>query len=262
MTKKVLAVVCARAGSKRLPDKNIQRLGDRTLVEFAFEAANLSGFITHRCVTTDCPKVMEIARGYDFDVIQRPKELAGDNSDIADAAVHAMSQYSGIEFDYVVTLQAAVPLRPFGAIDALINGVIINRALGGLTCVPVHPWFWRLGNKKPTWWNVDAYPRTQDLSEKYVIEVNSIQVAPGFIAQAGFRWRYPAVFLELPEWANYDIDTWDDLENCRRKWEIDQRIYNEPRIYNLHYQEMIAGAQCSGGYCEMCPQNLPCNSGK
>jgi CMP-N-acetylneuraminic acid synthetase len=250
----VLAVVCARAGSKRLPGKNLEFLGDLRLVEFAFQAANDSGFITHRCVSTDCGRTAEIAARWGFETVVRPPELASDTADISDAVKHALTFYPNM--DYVVTLQAAVPLRPMGAIDTLIDAVIREKALGGLTGVPVPPWLWRVGSKSPTWWNIDNYPRTQDLNEIFLIEINSIQVAPVFIAEAGFRWRFPLVFLELPAWANYDIDNAEDLLRARMSWECDRLVYDTPQKYKTHRQDLPYSAQCRGGYCELCPDKI------
>ena len=146
-------------------------------------------------------------------------EISGAHARIEDAVAHALAMaetYAGEQFDYVVALQAAVPIRPPCAIDALVNQVEKCNARGGITVVPRSSWIWSAEEgHADTWWNPrKGYPRSQDVSHRTFEEVNSIQVTPRAEALAGRRWGSPLLLLELPRWADADIDVPEDLEEA------------------------------------------------
>ena len=122
---KILGIIPARAGSKRLPGKNIKIFHGQPLVSYAIESALKSKSITHLAVSTDSNEVARIASEYkDVKVIDRPKELAEDHSPAIDYVQHALQQY-GFTFDYVVIIQASSPLtQPFD-IDQTIQ-ILLN----------------------------------------------------------------------------------------------------------------------------------------
>ena len=51
--KKILAVIPARGGSKGIPHKNLQKIGRRTLVEWAFNTAQKYTFADRIIVSSD-----------------------------------------------------------------------------------------------------------------------------------------------------------------------------------------------------------------
>lgn len=59
---KLVALVPARAGSKRLPGKNLLKLCGKTLVQIACEEAQKAGFINETFVSTDSPDIIEEAQ--------------------------------------------------------------------------------------------------------------------------------------------------------------------------------------------------------
>jgi CMP-N-acetylneuraminic acid synthetase len=84
MTEKQLTIVGlipARAGSKRVPDKNIRPLAGHPVMAYTIAAALQSGVFTDVIVSTDSKQYAEIARHYGAEVpFLRPPELAGDVS--------------------------------------------------------------------------------------------------------------------------------------------------------------------------------------
>ena len=76
-----VALIPARAGSKRVPGKNIRPLGSHPLLAYTIAAARESGVFDAVVVSTDSPAIAEIARHYGAEVpFLRPLELAGDLS--------------------------------------------------------------------------------------------------------------------------------------------------------------------------------------
>lgn len=211
----LLCVIPARGGSERIPKKNKQRLGGKTLVELAFECAFKASIFDQIVVSTDEP---DIAEGYPF--VLRPNEISGPKSDISEAVRHAMleiERQKKIEFDYVVTLQPAIPIRKPELIRSLVDRVIANGCGGGVTGVEVVPWLWSEERGEATnSWFPEPYPRSQEFKgiRKWQ-EINSVQVASRKNVVAGKRWDLPLAIELMPSYAIIDIDTLEDLHSAQ-----------------------------------------------
>lgn len=76
-----VALVPARAGSKRVAGKNVRRLAGHPLIAYTIAAAQASGVFDRVVVSTDSDEYAQIARHYGADVpMLRPVEFAGDLS--------------------------------------------------------------------------------------------------------------------------------------------------------------------------------------
>lgn len=118
---KILGIIPARAGSKRLPGKNVRLLDGKPLVAYAIETALKSTLITNIVVSSDSQEVLDIASNYsNVKVIKRPTELAGDLSPAIDYVNHALAQFETV-FNYVVILQASSPLTQANDVDQTIQ---------------------------------------------------------------------------------------------------------------------------------------------
>lgn len=137
MKPRVLAVVPARAGSKRLPQKNIKLLNGKPLVEYTFDAIERSNYITATIATSDCPEVLKISEQYkNTFALNRPLELASDTASSVDVLVHAINYAELIsEFDVVCLLQPTSPLRTTQDIDNAIALYIEKQAKGVVSMV-------------------------------------------------------------------------------------------------------------------------------
>lgn len=77
----VVAFIPARAGSRRVPHKNIRRLGGHPMLAYSIASAKASGVFSSVIVSTDDPHYAEIARHYGAEVpFLRPPEIAGETS--------------------------------------------------------------------------------------------------------------------------------------------------------------------------------------
>ena len=239
----VLAIILARAGSVRLPRKNLARLGGCSLVAHAAFAAMHARCVTNTVVSTDSQEIARECTVFGAAWINRPCDISGPHATIEQAVAHALPEAEklyGKRFDLVVALHAAVPVRPRGAIDALVSSVVKHGACGGVTVVRRTPWIWRVGNgRAETWWNPPQYPRSQDVPGFTLEEINSIQVTPRELALKGERWRYPLVLQELPAWAGFDIDTGGDLEAARACWPGIETMLKQPCEMEAH---LVKGA--------------------
>ena len=119
-----LAVIPARAGSKRLKRKNLLNLGRQPLIAHTIQAARHSSRLSKVVVSTDCPQIAEAARGCGAEVpFMRSAALADDKTPMIDVLRHAVCYFEniGITIGAVVLLQPTSPFRTGAHIDAAIN---------------------------------------------------------------------------------------------------------------------------------------------
>jgi N-acylneuraminate cytidylyltransferase/CMP-N,N'-diacetyllegionaminic acid synthase len=126
----LLGTICCRAGSKGVKDKNIKPLGGRPLVSYTFETAVQCNFLNDIIVSTDSLFIAELARnqGINF-VIDRPAELARDNSSKWEVFIHAVETYEktkGVKADYIVDMDATAPLKTAADIEGAIQAALNN----------------------------------------------------------------------------------------------------------------------------------------
>ena len=108
------ALIPARVGSKRVPRKNIRRLGGHPLIAYTIASALESGVFQAVLVSTDSGDIAEIARHYGAEVpFLRPAEMAGDTSPDIEWVEHALRQLetAGRSYDCFSVLRPTSPLR-------------------------------------------------------------------------------------------------------------------------------------------------------
>ena len=110
---KVLAIIPARGGSKRLPGKNIKLLNGKPLIAHSIEFAMNSGVIDKLIVSTDSDDIAAVAKQYGAEVMMRPAELATDTAKTAPVLLHVADELEkqGYVPDIVVLLQPTCPVR-------------------------------------------------------------------------------------------------------------------------------------------------------
>src|SRR5437660_1602509 len=86
----LVAIITARGGSKGLPGKNLLELAGKPLLCHTIDAALECGSITRVVVSTEDFKIAEVARAAGALVIDRPPELARDDSSSRDVVLHAL----------------------------------------------------------------------------------------------------------------------------------------------------------------------------
>jgi CMP-N,N'-diacetyllegionaminic acid synthase len=122
---KVLGIIPARRGSKRLAGKNMRPLGGKPLAAWTIEAARGAGRINRLVVYSDDPSVLELAAHYDPKLpLPRPADLAADESPAIDYVRHALQSLESHgegPFDAVAILQPSSPLTLAADIDGTIE---------------------------------------------------------------------------------------------------------------------------------------------
>jgi N-acylneuraminate cytidylyltransferase len=110
----IVALIPARAGSKRIPDKNIRPLAGHPLIAYTISSALQSQVFSAVTVSTDSQLYGEIAGHYGAEVPHlRPEEFAGDFSPDIEWVEHALNQLrqDGREYDCFSILRPTSPFR-------------------------------------------------------------------------------------------------------------------------------------------------------
>ena len=94
---KTISLILARGGSKGIPNKNIIDLNGNPLLYYTTNAS-LNSNVNETWVSTDCDKIKKVAQIIGCKVIDRPKEISGDNSKSDEALVHFAEN---VDFDIV-----------------------------------------------------------------------------------------------------------------------------------------------------------------
>jgi CMP-N,N'-diacetyllegionaminic acid synthase len=111
---RVVALVPARSGSKRVQDKNIRPLAGHPTLAYTIVAARLSGIFDRVIVSTDSEQYARIAQHYGADVpFFRPPQLAGDTSPDIEWVAFTLRelQATGHDFDAFSILRPTSPFR-------------------------------------------------------------------------------------------------------------------------------------------------------
>lgn len=85
----LLVVVPCRSGSKGIPRKGLRSVAGRPLILHTLETVKRSCVATRIVVSTDDPQIAGVARLHGYEVLDRPSELAQDDSTLAAVAKHA-----------------------------------------------------------------------------------------------------------------------------------------------------------------------------
>ena len=148
----VLAIIPARSGSKRIPNKNIRNFLGKPLIAYAIEQALKSSVIDRVVVDTDSPKIVSIAKRYGAEVpFLRPARLASDNAQIADALIHLLTRLKKEEHyspTHIVMLQTTSPLRELKDIEDCWKLIKKTNATTVLTVCPTHPRLYYMDKKQ------------------------------------------------------------------------------------------------------------------
>lgn len=109
---KPICLICARGGSKGVPNKNIRIISKKPLIAHTITSAINSKLFSHVVVSTENKNIAQISKKYGAEVpFIRPKNLALDTTPVGDVFIHAIKKlYSlGYEFEIFVNRDCTVP---------------------------------------------------------------------------------------------------------------------------------------------------------
>lgn len=141
---KIISIITARSGSKRLKNKNIKKLKGKELIYYTIKASTNCKHVDETYVDTDSKKIRKISEKYGAKVpFLRVKKLSGSKSDSIETIKTFVKRLkrNNIEKDiiYVVLLQPTSPLRSKTHLENAIKKFKKNKLKTSLVSVTKKP---------------------------------------------------------------------------------------------------------------------------
>lgn len=213
MSVSVVAIIPARGGSKGVPGKNLRRVGGRSLVARAVDAAMLALSIDRVFVSTDDPAIAAEARAAGAAIIDRPTDISGDSASSEAAVLHALGAISPRP-EVVVFIQATSPFIDPVDLDAAVHRVSTGAEDVVFSASETHAFLWRQEPGGAVGINHDesVRQRRQDRDAQFQ-ETGAFYVlrADGFV-KAGHRFFGRVGIAEVDAARALEIDTQRELE--------------------------------------------------
>ncbi|MBY0486733.1 MAG: acylneuraminate cytidylyltransferase family protein [Flavobacteriaceae bacterium] len=209
---KTIAIIPARGGSKRLPNKNILPLGTYPLLvhSILYAQAN-SDVIDAIYVSTDDEKIKEVALQFGAKVIDRPMSISGDLEPTLTSLQHVLHSIKET-IENVVLLQPTNPLRPEDLLKECFAAFQETSSDSLFTVSQNHHKFGKIVDSKFIPFNYEIGQRSQDLEPLffengllYITKAKSI-LDDKIITENAFPLVVNHIFAKV------DIDTQEDLD--------------------------------------------------
>lgn len=210
---RIFAFIFARGGSKGLPGKNLLPLGGIPLIGHSINIAKALPQVEKVFVSTDDAEIKKVAERFGAQVIDRPEELAKDNSPEWEAWRHAIQHLNnaGETFDVFLSLPPTSPLRAVEDVENCLE------ALGSdtdavITVAPAQrsPYFNMVsrcadGNTRML---IDggAISRRQDAPEVFDITTVAYVLKPQYILKQDTLFSGRVTSVVVPKERCVDID--------------------------------------------------------
>lgn len=214
--KKVLGLIPARGGSKRLPRKNILPFGGFPLIKWTIDAARNAHSLDYFILSSDDDEIIDVAREFGCDApFRRPASLSTDLASSVDVALHALDYF--MDYDWIVLLQPTSPLRTSHHIDEVVN---ICEREDVFSCVSVYA---TADEKNKLFYigkNGCLQDFQQDVKKKSTGDARKTYSLNGaiYVVHKKFLEKNKSFFSNstrayvMPQWASIDIDTSEDFE--------------------------------------------------
>ena len=126
-SKKIIAIIPARSGSKSLKNKNIKKLAKKPLLAWSIETCLKSKLISKIFLSTDSKNYAKIAKGFGpIEILLRPKIISGDLSTDYQMIMHAIKNIK-YDYDYIAHIRPTTPIRKIKDIDLAIKKFVNSK---------------------------------------------------------------------------------------------------------------------------------------
>ena len=217
---KVYSFIFARGGSKGIPKKNIKLFLGKPLIYYSINLAKKIKNIDKVFVSTDDNEIAEISKKYGAEVIDRPSDLASDNSPEWLSWQHAIkwveNRYG--RFETFLSLPTTSPLRNeldiMNCLLALSNEIDI---VIGITKSARSPWFNMV--KKDENQNIQLLLKNDKKIVNRQLAPESFDITTcAYVTRTNFVKDNNSIFdgkvcgIEIPQERAIDIDTIVDFD--------------------------------------------------
>jgi pseudaminic acid cytidylyltransferase len=219
---KVVAIIPARGGSKRIPNKNIKLFAGQPIISYSIRVAQKTKLFDRVIVSTDSLEIAAVAREYGAEVpFFRPAELANDFAGTAEVVCHAIEWLAqdGKRPDFICCIYATAPFIQASYLKKGYDKIVSSGATSvfSVTTYP-YPIYRSMKitekDRIKMIWPEYANFRSQDLPEAYH------DAGQFYWANTAKYMKEKALFAKdslpiiLPRYLVQDIDTAEDWETA------------------------------------------------
>ncbi len=224
--KKFITLICARGGSKGIKNKNLLKIGKKSLIRISIEHAKQIKSIKDIYVSTDSKKIAAEAIKYGAKVpFLRPKKLAKDNTPeiyVWRHFINFLNKKIKLNPDYIISLPVTSPLRKVNDVKKCINKVLKEDLdiLFTATKSSRNPYFniiEQKNNKIKTAITIKGkkYYRRQDAPQCYDLTTVCYIFKPLYVLKNKNLFSGKASFQEISKEYSLDIDDKFDYKLAR-----------------------------------------------
>jgi pseudaminic acid cytidylyltransferase len=221
---KKVAIIPARGGSKRIPNKNIKVFAGQPIISYSINAAKDSKLFDRIILSTDSKEIAEIGKSYGAEVpFMRPSELADDYTGTVDVLIHALNWLNVHDkfYNYFCCIYATAPFLNKVFINKAFDILRENKAVSAfsVTSYP-YPIFRALkidtNNRVKMFWPEHLHSRSNDLSEAYHDAGQFYWCDTKKFLKEEIVFSSDSVPVILPRYLVQDIDTPEDWETAEK----------------------------------------------
>lgn len=237
---RAVCIIPARGGSKRYPRKNLHYVAGLPLVARAAVTC-MRARVGPVYVSTDDDEIATEAKTHGrARIIQRPRELASDESTTEASLLHAVDSLGLADDVIVVLVQCTAPLLEPSDVERCVYAVEAG-ADSAYCAAPFGGFIRTVPSPAPRVRTQDLPPQWHEAGSVYACRV-------GGLRRHGDRIHGRAEFVEVPMWRVLDIDTEPEAAWASRL--IDSLAWTDAdrRRHDVdHAQAMVAGRWIGGG---------------
>ena len=215
--KRVLAIIPARAGSKRVKNKNIRKLGGVPLIGWTLKDLYKSKYIDLAYVSTDSLEIQKVATNFGIESFPlRSPDLATDHSSSSDVITDILLNRK-IGYDIIVLLQPTSPFRTVEHIDLALEQFINSSASSVISvCKTEVPQDWVVNFGEDLSMNDFVskiqLKRSQDHKDSYQLNgAIYITYVSNFLKFKSFYQEDKTIAFIMKRLDSLDIDTEEDM---------------------------------------------------
>ncbi len=223
-----VAIIPARGGSKRIPNKNVKPFAGRPIIAYPIEIAKESGVFDKIIVSTDSEKIALTAKEYGAETpFMRPEELSDDSTPTAPVLLHALEWLgmNGMPAKYACCIYSTAP---FVRTEYIKKGfeVITGKKVSSVFSVTTFPFpiFRALkiveSGHLNMFWPENEMTRSNDLPEAYHDAGQFYWLDSKAFLKTQKIYTKDALPVILPRYLVQDIDTLKDWETAEVLYEV------------------------------------------
>jgi pseudaminic acid cytidylyltransferase len=222
-----IAIITARGGSKRIPNKNIRDFLGKPIISYSIEAVIKSQLFNEVMVSTDSKKIADISIKFGAKVpFYRSKQNSDDFAITSDVIIEVIEEYNkiGYQFDYGCCIY---PTAPFVTLDLLKRAFEKLKIENAYSLIPVVKYSYpiqrafTIKDKKVLYYYPEfEYSRSQDLETAYYDAGQFYWFRIDKFMESKKLITDNTSYIEIPELNSQDIDNEEDWKLAEMKYKV------------------------------------------